>query len=141
MEAGSLATLAAPPLISYFNMELPPANWNIFEAASFETAPPRTAADVCVEVMAQLRPNGRVMDHWRIATGRTAMLKTTVDLASPNPATATGGLWACFRDQSIPFLVGLWGLLPGLVHPSSGVQLEPADRTSSSLFWGSSGAC
>ena len=38
-------------------------------AENFETAPPRTSADVCVEVMAQVRPNGRVMDHWRIATG------------------------------------------------------------------------
>ena len=69
-------------------MEFPPGEWSIFEAASFETAPPRTAADVCVKIMAQIRPNGRVMDHWRIATGGTAMLTTAVDLASLIPATA-----------------------------------------------------
>ena len=69
-------------------MEFPPGDWCIFEATSFETAPPRAAADVCVEVMAQIRPNGRIMDHWRIATGGTTMLKTTVDLATLIPVTS-----------------------------------------------------
>ena len=69
-------------------MEFPPGDWFIFEAVNFETAPPRNAAEVCVEVMAQVRPNGRIMDHWRIATGGTTMLKTSVDLATIIPAAA-----------------------------------------------------
>ena len=69
-------------------MEFPPGDWCIFEATSFETAPPRAAADVCVEVMAQITPNGRIMDHWGIATGGITMLKTTVDLATLIPATS-----------------------------------------------------
>ena len=71
-----------------YKMEFPPGDWYIFEAVNFETAPPRNAAEICVEVMAQVRPNGRVMDHWRIATGGTSMLKTSVDLATIIPAAA-----------------------------------------------------
>ena len=67
-------------------MEFPPSNWYIFEAGEFDTARPRAASDVCAEVMAQVRPNGRVMDHWRIATGGTAMLKASVDMATIIPA-------------------------------------------------------
>ena len=80
-------------------MEFPPGDWDIFEAESFETAPPRTAADVCVEVMAQIRPNGRIMDHWRIATGGTDMLKTSLDLASLIPAAAA--LPKCFLSYEV----------------------------------------
>ena len=61
------------------------------------------------------------------------------------------GYWC--RDQSIHLLVGLLGLLPGPVHHSFGGPLEPAAgtssslsggpgvRSSSSLFWWTSGAC
>ena len=44
-------------------MEFPPSNWYIFKAGEFDTARPRAASDVSAEVMAQVRPNGRVMDH------------------------------------------------------------------------------
>ena len=48
---------------------------------------------------------------------------------------------ACWRDQFIPLLGFIWSLLSGPLHPSSGVHLEPAVGTSSSLLWGSSGVC
>ena len=67
-------------------MEFPPSSWFIFDAAEFETARPRATSDCCAEVMAQVRPNGRVMDHWRIATGGTAILKTDIDMATIIPA-------------------------------------------------------
>ena len=55
------------------------------------------------------------------------------------PPMGTSG--ACCRDQFIPLPGFIWSLLPGPVHPSSGVHLKPADGISSTLFWGSSGAC
>ena len=48
---------------------------------------------------------------------------------------------ACCRDQFIPILVGLWCLLSGPVHTSSGGPLMPAVGISSSLFCWASGAC
>ena len=39
-----------------------------------------------MEVMAQVRANGRVMEHWRIATRGTALLKVSIDLATIIPA-------------------------------------------------------
>ena len=38
--------------------------------------------------MAQVRPNGRIMDHWRVSTGGTALLKAAIDMASIIPAVA-----------------------------------------------------
>ena len=69
-------------------MEFPPTTWFIFNAEEFETTRPRAAADLCVEVMAQVRPNGRIMDHWRVSTGGTALLKATMDMATIIPAVA-----------------------------------------------------
>ena len=69
-------------------MEFPPTTWFIFDAGEFETARPRAAAELGIEVMAQVRPNGRVMDHWRVSTGGTALLKAAIDMAFIIPATA-----------------------------------------------------
>ena len=50
-------------------MEFPPSNWDIFPVEEFTTAAPRVNSDCSVELMAIVRPNGRVMDHWRMETG------------------------------------------------------------------------
>ena len=52
-----------------------------------------------------------------------------------------GFVWSLLTGPVIPHQRFVWSLLTGPVHPSSGDHLEPADRSSSSLFWGSSGAC
>ena len=44
-------------------MEFPPSNWDIFPVEEFTTAAPRVNSDCSVELMAIVRPNGRVMDH------------------------------------------------------------------------------
>lgn len=70
-------------------MEFPPASWDIFPAEEFATALPRATSDVTVELMAMARPNGRVMDHWRLSTGGTKLLVITTELSSIIPAAAT----------------------------------------------------
>jgi len=63
-------------------MEFPPTGWEIFGAEDFETAAPRVAGDAVMELMAQIRPNGRVMDHWRVAIGGAKILEADFRLAS-----------------------------------------------------------
>ena len=69
-------------------MEFPTEDWDIFEAAEFETAAARMPSELCIEIMAQVRPNGQIMDHWRVATGGTSILEATVDLATIIPAAS-----------------------------------------------------
>jgi hypothetical protein len=56
-------------------MEFPPTGWEVFEAKDFTTAAPRMAGEAVMELMAQARPNGRCMDHWRIGLGGTKILE------------------------------------------------------------------
>ena len=69
-------------------MEFPPEDWDVFEATEFETAAARAVSELSVEIMAQIRPNGRIMDHWRVATGGTSILEATMDLGNIIPAAA-----------------------------------------------------
>jgi hypothetical protein len=61
-------------------MEFPPTGWEIFEEKDFETASPRIAGDTTMELMAQIRPNGRVVDHWRVALGGGKILTSDIRL-------------------------------------------------------------
>jgi hypothetical protein len=63
-------------------MEFPVSEWFHFPAEEFETVGPRSNADLCAEIMAQARPNGRIMDHWRIALGGSTILETRIELAN-----------------------------------------------------------
>ncbi len=48
-------------------MEFPPESNDVFDSEQFETARARLAGDAVMEVMLQMRPNGRCLDHYRIA--------------------------------------------------------------------------
>jgi hypothetical protein len=48
-------------------MEFPPLEYDVFDASEFETARPRGPGDAVMEVMLQMRPNGRCLDHFRVA--------------------------------------------------------------------------
>jgi len=63
-------------------MEFLPAGWEIFNTEDFETAAPRVAGDAVMELMAQIRPNGRVMDHWRVAIGGAKILEADFRLST-----------------------------------------------------------
>ena len=70
-------------------MELPPDMWFVFQAENFNTAVPRTHGDFTAEVMAQARPNGCVLDHWRIALGDSKPMEAEIILAAVIPAAVT----------------------------------------------------
>ena len=56
-------------------MEFPPEDWPIFPTADFDLAVPRDPGVLGLEVMAQARVNGRIVDHFRIAVGGSAVLR------------------------------------------------------------------
>jgi hypothetical protein len=49
-------------------MEFPP-EWNVFTLEDYEAAAARTQGASGMELMAQMRPNGLLLDHVRVATG------------------------------------------------------------------------
>lgn len=63
-------------------MEFPPTGWEVVDARDFETATPRTTGEAVMELLAQVRPGGRVADHWRIALGGGRILEADIGLAS-----------------------------------------------------------
>jgi hypothetical protein len=52
-------------------MEFQPETYNVFEADQFERA--RLTGGAVMEVMLQMRPNGRCLDHYRIALDGTVL--------------------------------------------------------------------
>jgi len=56
-------------------MDFSPDEWNIFGADDFELAEPRDPGVHGVEVMAQVRNTGRILDHFRLALGGSALLE------------------------------------------------------------------
>jgi hypothetical protein len=54
-------------------MEFPPAEYDVFDAREFENARARGAGDYVMEVMLQMRPNGRCLDHFRVALTGTVL--------------------------------------------------------------------
>jgi len=49
-------------------MEFPP-EWAVLPSEDFEVAVPRDPGPLGMELMAQVRPSGRIMDHFRISLG------------------------------------------------------------------------
>ena len=47
-------------------MEFPLEDPTVLEMADFETAQPRDPGPLGMDLMAQMRPNGRVVDHYRV---------------------------------------------------------------------------
>ena len=72
-------------------MEYPPSSWFIFGAEDFNTAATRNPGEIGVEAMVQIRPNGRIQDHWRLATGGSKILGARILLNSIIPAAASLG--------------------------------------------------
>jgi hypothetical protein len=60
-------------------MEFPP-DWNVSEAAEFDIASPSTPGAVSVELFAQLRNTGRILDGFRFAIDVVSPLEINVDL-------------------------------------------------------------
>ena len=80
-------------------MEFPP-EWLIFPNDEFDIAAPRDPGRCGVELMAQVRPNGRIMDHFRLAVGGTQLLENSF---------ITSELCA---NQAIPDMTIKWDVWP-----------------------------
>ena len=66
-------------------MEFTPPNWDIFPGAEFENAMPRNPGNMGAEVMAQVRPNGRILDHIRIALDGSEQINLTANISTILP--------------------------------------------------------
>ncbi len=61
------------------NMEFP-SDRAVFHADEFGTAAPRSHGETVIELMMQARPNGRLLDHFQVATGGREILKAVFNL-------------------------------------------------------------
>ena len=62
-------------------MDFPP-DWEVLPAEDFTTAVPRNAGSCGMELLAQIRPNSRILDHFRITLGGSKILDISVPLPS-----------------------------------------------------------
>ena len=62
-------------------MEFPP-DWEFLPAGEFGTAEARTTGDYGAEILAQIRPSGRVVDHYRVTLGGSKILKVNKALSA-----------------------------------------------------------
>ena len=65
-------------------MEFPP-EWNILPAEDFEIAVPRDPGEIGVDLMAQIRNNGRILNHFRLVLGGSKLLEAAVPLKNILP--------------------------------------------------------
>ncbi len=80
-------------------MEFPP-DWVVSPMEDFEAyAPPvqSTASDYVMELLAQLRPSGRILDHFRIALDGSAALSKELDLGQLIPSSVFKGHKLAFQ--------------------------------------------
>ena len=77
-----------------------PNEWVVLEMEDFETASPRELSELGMEIMAQVRSSGRIMDHFRIALGGSRTLK---------PSFAAREL---FTSSSTPAMTLTWETWP-----------------------------
>lgn len=57
-------------------------DWNIFEADDFELAEARDPGNLGAELLAQVRPNGRIQDHYRVVLGGRQPLTMTTNFSN-----------------------------------------------------------
>jgi hypothetical protein len=85
-------------------MDFPPA-WTVLTSEEYETATPRITGDVSMEICAQLRPSGRILDNFRVSLGGSKILEYEADLGQFIPIPffkgwrVKGKCWA--RDVAI----------------------------------------
>jgi len=56
-------------------MEFPP-DWTVLPAVDFDIAAPRDPGELGMDLMAQVRSNGRIMDHFRISMGGSRTIRS-----------------------------------------------------------------
>jgi hypothetical protein len=61
-------------------MDFPP-KWECFPADQFSSAQPRAAGELGLELLVQVRPNGRMLDHFRVVLGGSKILTINAAIA------------------------------------------------------------
>jgi hypothetical protein len=74
-----------------------PTNWVVFSLPDYDSATPTVAGDFTVELFAQLRNTGRILDGFRFALDGAKALEAYVDLDKILPAPELKGLQAYFQ--------------------------------------------
>ena len=74
-------------------MEFPPAEWFIFPSLDFSTGAARSPGKLGVELLLQVRPNGRAVDYWRLALGGSKIVEVDFYLSAVVPAAASLPRW------------------------------------------------
>lgn len=62
-------------------MEFPPA-WDVFPAEEYTTATPRNPQELGVELLVQVRPNGRMLDNFRFVIGGSELIELFIPLSA-----------------------------------------------------------
>jgi hypothetical protein len=72
-------------------MDFPPT-WTVLTSDEYETATPSITGDVSMEICAQLRLSGRILDNFRVSLGGTKILEYEVTWvsSSPSPSSRAG---------------------------------------------------
>ncbi len=63
-------------------MEYPPQTWVVLDKDDFDLAVPRDPGYLGVELLAQVRPNGRIQDHFRLAVGGSCLLESRLPVST-----------------------------------------------------------
>jgi hypothetical protein len=63
-----------------------PTTWATFPAEDFTTAEARAPGNLGMELMVQMRPNGRLLDHFRVVLGGTELLEAVLPLNNLLPS-------------------------------------------------------
>jgi len=77
-----------------------PADWAVLPKADFELASPRITGELTMELHAELRPSGRVLDAFRVSLAGTATLIVDVEVYKLLPIDSFKG-WS-FRGDFRP---------------------------------------
>jgi hypothetical protein len=117
-----------------------PHTWEVLQAELMETFTAPDSADVTAQLLAQLRPTGRILDGFQLVLGGTRIQEAEVDLGSLVPATAFNNYKLRFqfwpRDICIRrnMLSSSWIDAPAhicsnesTVHDETGAEVHPAE--------------
>jgi hypothetical protein len=74
-----------------------PTNWVVFSLPDYDTETPAVTGDFTVELFAQLRNTGRILDGFRFALDGSKALEAYVDLDKILPTPELKGLQAFFQ--------------------------------------------
>jgi hypothetical protein len=74
-----------------------PANWVVFDIADYDMASPSVAGEFTVELLAQLRNTGRILDGFRFALDGTKALEAYVDFWKILPVAELQGMQALMQ--------------------------------------------